>query len=102
MEVRISRTELFGSTGQRHNGVVKVNSNMPKQQKTVSRAKVVTVAAGIGAVVTMSGLTVAFGDEAEAAVHFGGAGYTSTQTTAPSTVATPLATPAVTTKMWHK
>jgi len=48
--------------------VVKVNSNMPKQQKTVSRAKVVTVAAGIGAVVTMSGLTVAFGDEAEAAV----------------------------------
>jgi hypothetical protein len=83
--------------------VIKLKSHTPNQQETGSRVKVVMAAVGVGVIATMGGLTIAFGsDEAQGAVHFGGAGYTSTQSTAPTQIATPVAKPVVTTKMWHK
>jgi hypothetical protein len=77
---------------------------MPKQHDIGARVKVATAVVGTGVVVTMGALTVVFGgDEALArGPHLGGAGSTVTQSTAPTSILTPVATPVLTTKMWHK
>jgi hypothetical protein len=77
---------------------------MPKQHDIGDRVKVATAVVGAGVVVTMGALTVVFGgDEARATgPRLGGAGSTVTQSTAPTTILTSVATPALTTKMWHK
>jgi len=63
-----------------------------------ARAKLLAAAIGAGVIIAMGALTVAFGGTQARALPFfplAGAGDTSTQTTAPTTLATPAATPPV-------
>lgn len=64
--------------------------------RTGNRIKAPTAAAGAGALISMAVLATALGCGAHATAEGGGKGKTSTVSTAPSTLATSVATPAVT------